>query len=137
MSMIRYDVIHDGWACARVPTPSSQCSVGPTISFAAKDFTVYLALMNLITYDLGALFSAKKRGVMRSSKIGGTVGITLRVSKRVFRAYAAIADRANLLDLKTGGRGRKTVQDIMRHRLASLPLLRQGKETQSDQEDDE
>jgi hypothetical protein len=74
---------------------------------------------------------------MRLSKIRATVGITLRLPKRVLQAYAAIADRANLLDLKTGGRGRKTVQDIMRHRLASLPLLKLEKAKKLDQESDE
>lgn len=54
---------------------------------------------------------------------GKTEGITLRLPKTLLQAYAEIANRANLIDLKNGGRGKMTVQDVLRHRLASLPLL--------------
>jgi hypothetical protein len=64
---------------------------------------------------------------MRTSKQGDTVGITLRLPKKVLDRYQDIAARANLLDLKRGGKGLVTAQDVMRHRLASIPgVKRQG-----------
>lgn len=60
---------------------------------------------------------------MRVSRDGETVGITLRVPRELYETYLDIAKRASLIDLKKGGRGMKTAQDVMRHRLASLPVV--------------
>lgn len=68
----------------------------------------------------------KRKGV-HPSRDGKTVGITLRVPVWLLSVYDKIAARANLIDLKGGGAGRLTAQDVMRHRLSSLPLAtRQG-----------
>lgn len=68
----------------------------------------------------------KRKGV-HPSRDGKTVGITLRIPIVLLAVYDKIAARANLIDLKKGGAGRLTTQDVMRHRLASLPLMkRQG-----------
>lgn len=61
---------------------------------------------------------------MRESKDGSTVGITLRLDKRIFQEYQKIASRANLIRINNGQSGGITAQDVMRHRLASLPVLR-------------
>lgn len=62
---------------------------------------------------------------MRESNGGkATVGITLRLDKRVLETYIQIAFRANAIRIQNGGRGNVTVQDIMRHRLGSLPMLK-------------
>ena len=61
---------------------------------------------------------------IRKSKDGETVGITLRLPVRVLDAYSKIASRANMIDLKKNGKGGLSVQDVMRHRLASLPVLK-------------
>lgn len=61
---------------------------------------------------------------MRVSKTGETVGITLRLPKTVLAAYSDIANRANMMALQKGQKATTTVQDVMRHRLASLPWLR-------------
>lgn len=66
---------------------------------------------------------------MRLSKGGATVGITLRLPKGVLEVYADIANRANSIELKQGGRGLNTAQDVMRHRLASLPAVTRKKST--------
>ncbi len=60
---------------------------------------------------------------MRASRDGETVGITLRIPRALYEIYVEITNRANLIDLKQGGRGNKTAQDVMRHRLASLPVV--------------
>ena len=62
--------------------------------------------------------------IMRESNHGKTVGITLRLDKRVLDMYNQIALRANTIKINDGGRGDVTAQDIIRHRLESLPLLR-------------
>lgn len=61
---------------------------------------------------------------MRRSKNGDTVGITLRIPRHVLEAYKKIADRANLIALRQGGHATTTAQDVMRHRLQSLPVAR-------------
>ena len=61
---------------------------------------------------------------MRGSKSGETVGITLRLPRDVLEAYSDIANRANLIALGQGGPARTTVQDVMRHRLQSLPYIK-------------
>lgn len=61
---------------------------------------------------------------MRSVDDGETVAITLRVSKKVLAMYAKIALRANGFRVNNGKRGNVTAQDIMRHRLSSLPGLK-------------
>ncbi len=65
-----------------------------------------------------------KRKGSHPSKNGKTIGITLRVPTEVITVYDDIAARANLIDLKRGGAGGMTAQDVMRHRLASLPLVK-------------
>jgi hypothetical protein len=60
---------------------------------------------------------------MRGKKSGETVGMTLRVSVEVRDAYSRIADRANLIAIRHGGHANTTVQDVMRHRLNSLPFV--------------
>lgn len=60
---------------------------------------------------------------MRVSRDGETVGITLRLPRALYEAYLDIARRATIIDLKRGGQGAKTAQDVMRHRLASLPFV--------------
>jgi hypothetical protein len=68
------------------------------------------------------------RCIVVSGGSSETIGITLRLNKDVLEAYQFIANKANALDLKNGGRGNMTVQDVIRHRLSSLPLLkRRGK----------
>lgn len=67
---------------------------------------------------------ANRKGV-HPSRDGKTVGITLRVPVTLLAVYDRIASRANLIDLKSGGVGRLSAQDVMRHRLASLPLAKQ------------
>lgn len=61
---------------------------------------------------------------VRKSKDGETVGITLRLPVRVLEAYEKIASKANMIDLKKNGKGGLSAQDVMRHRLASLPVLK-------------
>jgi hypothetical protein len=61
---------------------------------------------------------------MRESKDGNTVGITLRISKRVLAGYTKIALRANSIAVKKGCMANLTVQDVIRHRLASLPFIK-------------
>lgn len=61
-----------------------------------------------------------------------TVGMTLRVSVRVRDAYAAVADRANLIALRKGESAKVTVQDVLRHRLESLPLLKSKNRSDGD-----
>lgn len=58
---------------------------------------------------------------------GPTIGMTLRMSVRVHQAYSSIANRANLLALRRGEPAKVTVQDVLRHRLESLPLLKSKK----------
>lgn len=65
--------------------------------------------------------------VMRESNGVDTVGITLRLDKRVLEMYAKIAFRANEIRIKNGNRGDVTAQDIIRHRLSSLPILKAGR----------
>lgn len=67
---------------------------------------------------------------MRESKDGKTVGITLRLDRLVLQEYSRIASRANLIEIKKGRPGGYTAQDIMRHRLNSLPSVKRqlGKE---------
>lgn len=60
-----------------------------------------------------------------------TMGMTLRMSIRVFHAYSEIADRANMAALRKGEPARFTVQDVLRHRLESLPLLKLRKAPKS------
>lgn len=67
--------------------------------------------------------STRRKGV-HPSRDGKTVGITLRIPVRLLAIYDKIAARANLIDLKRGGVGRLSAQDVMRHRLASLPLAK-------------
>ena len=61
---------------------------------------------------------------MRESNHGKTVGITLRLDKQVLDMYNKIALRANIIKTNEGGRGDVTAQDVIRHRLESLPLLK-------------
>lgn len=61
---------------------------------------------------------------MRKSKDGTMVGITLRLPVRLLAAYTRVANRANLIELQKGAPGMKTAQDVMRHRLASLPAVK-------------
>ena len=58
---------------------------------------------------------------MRLSKDGKTLGITLRIPKTVLDAISTIANRENAIEIQGGGRGLKTVQDVMRQKLLSLP----------------
>lgn len=60
---------------------------------------------------------------MRISRDGETVGITLRLPRALYETYSDIAKRASIIDIKNGGQGMKTAQDVMRHRLASLPVV--------------
>lgn len=58
---------------------------------------------------------------MRSNRVK-TEGITLRLGANLLDYYREVAKRANLLKLKQNSAGPLlTVQDVMRHRLASLP----------------
>jgi hypothetical protein len=66
----------------------------------------------------------RQRKGVHPSHDGETVGITLRLTARLLDVYDGIAARANMIDLKRGGRGQLTAQDVMRHRLASLPLAK-------------
>lgn len=61
---------------------------------------------------------------MRESFGGKRVGLTLRVDRRVLAVYSRIAVRANAIRVRHGERGDVTAQDIMRHRLESLPILK-------------
>ena len=61
---------------------------------------------------------------MRETNHGETVGITLRLDKKVLTMYNQIALRANIIKTNKGGRGDVTAQDVIRHRLESLPVLR-------------
>lgn len=61
---------------------------------------------------------------MTNRDAGETEGITLRLDKKVLAAYRQIASRANLIQLQNGGKGQLTAQDVMRHRLSSLPLIK-------------
>lgn len=74
-------------------------------------------------YSLYTLFNDIKN-IMRESNHGKTVGITLRLDKQVLDMYNKIALRANTIKTNDGGRGDVTAQDIIRHRLESLPLLK-------------
>lgn len=58
------------------------------------------------------------------SRDGKTVGTTLRLEKELLDVYDKVAARANLMDLKRGGRGTTTTQDVMRHWLKKLPVAR-------------
>lgn len=53
-----------------------------------------------------------------------TVGITLRIDKWLLRAYSEIAHRANDRRLRKGQPGNLSAQDVMRHRLGSLPVIK-------------
>lgn len=64
---------------------------------------------------------------VRKSRDGKTVGITLRLPVLVLEEYSRIASRANMIDLKKNGTGGLSAQDVMRHRLASLPVLKKSK----------
>ena len=64
----------------------------------------------------------EKRKGSHPSRDGKTIGITLRVPMALLTVYDNIAVRANIIDLKRGGAGGVTAQEVMRHRLASLPL---------------
>jgi len=61
---------------------------------------------------------------MTEKKLRDTVGITLRVDRSLFDVYASVAKKANMMDLQRGGEGRITTQSVMRHRLASLPVVK-------------
>lgn len=63
------------------------------------------------------------------SRDGKTVGITLRIETDLLAGYEKVAARKNIIDLKRGGRGGMTAQDVMRHRLASNPAVRRKGET--------
>lgn len=58
---------------------------------------------------------------MTASKDGKTAGITLRLKRTVLDAYAEIANRENAADLQKGGRGLKSIQDVMRETLEAHP----------------
>jgi len=66
---------------------------------------------------------------MRESNHGRTVGITLRLDKRVLDVYNRLALRANAFRVRNGRRGDLTAQDMIRHRLESIPLLRNGRKS--------
>lgn len=53
-----------------------------------------------------------------------TIAITLRLPVRVLVAYDEVAKRANMNNLKSGGKGGLSSQDVIRHRLASLPFVK-------------
>jgi hypothetical protein len=61
--------------------------------------------------------------IMRPSKDGATIGITLRLKTATYRAYSKIASKANLIEIKAGRPGTITPQDVMRERLDSIPEL--------------
>lgn len=61
---------------------------------------------------------------MRINKDGTTMGVTLRLVVFVFQEYARIANRANLIEINKGRKGSLTAQDVMRHRLYSLPVIK-------------
>lgn len=73
--------------------------------------------------DVGVDTVIKRKGV-HPSRDGKTVGITLRLETALLEGYDRVAARANIIDLKRGGRGGLTAQDVMRHRLASAPAVR-------------
>lgn len=66
----------------------------------------------------------RKRKDMRISRDGKTVGISLRLDACVLQKYERIAARANLIAVKNGGKGGLSAQDVMRHRLGSLPVVK-------------
>jgi hypothetical protein len=92
-------------------------------SFAAKE--IFVDFLHSCTHrcKLSTLFIVFMRMCMRFDKKGKTVGITLRIRTDVLEVYANIAHRANTIALESqeGGRGLHTAQDVMRHRLISLP----------------
>jgi hypothetical protein len=61
---------------------------------------------------------------MRKSKNGVTVGITLRLPQAVLEAYDMVAQRANGIALAQGSRVKLSAQDVMRHRLQSMPFVK-------------
>lgn len=61
---------------------------------------------------------------MASRDTGKTKGITLRLDKQVLESYRRIALRANKIALEKGSSQALTPQDVMRHRLESLPFVR-------------
>lgn len=64
---------------------------------------------------------------MRESNGGKTVGITLRLDKRLLEIYNKIALRASAIKIREDGIGRVTAQDVIRHRLESLPILKNSR----------
>lgn len=54
----------------------------------------------------------------------GAKGITLRLEAGILRLYHEIAFRANHRRVLHGDAGNLTAQDVMRHRLASLPVAK-------------
>ena len=61
---------------------------------------------------------------MRKSKNSGTVGITLRLPQEVLEAYEMVAQRAKGIALAKGSRKKLSAQDVMRHRLLSMPFVK-------------
>lgn len=57
---------------------------------------------------------------------GDTVGLTLRAEKHLLAHYEEIAVRANRLRVKAGQRGNITVQQVILHRMRSLPSYRRA-----------
>ena len=72
---------------------------------------------------------------MRTSKDGRTVGTTLRIDKLVWHEYECIALRANLIENKKGRPGKLTAQDVIRHRLYNLPLVKAKLSKRNDSND--
>lgn len=92
---------------------------------------ILLAIMQSRVYDVRALFivaveinvDKRKPKDRRISRDGKTVGISLRVETQALAVYVKIAAKANSIDVANGGRGGMTAQDVMRHRLYSLPAV--------------
>jgi len=56
----------------------------------------------------------KKKGAQTNRE---TVGLMLRIEVPTLRLYEKVMTRAKMMDLKRGGNGQVTVQDVMRHQL--------------------
>lgn len=61
----------------------------------------------------------QERGT-QTSRDGKTVGVMLRVEVPTLEVCERVMARAKMMDLKRGGSGQVTVQDVMRHQLRKL-----------------